>query len=89
MKIEIIVDPARPPTLSQRVAPASAVVAATVPTIVATTNGTRSGRPRGGRRTGRRGKKTGERPVKSAADLDAEMEDYSKATNEAAPVTTV
>lgn len=41
MKIEIIVDPARPPTLSQRVAPAPAVVAATVPTTVATTNGTR------------------------------------------------
>lgn len=33
-----------------------------------------SARVRGGKRGGRRGKKVGERPVKTAADLDAEME---------------
>lgn len=43
MKIEIIVDPARPPTLSQRVAPAPATAATAVPmtTTVAVANGTR------------------------------------------------
>jgi len=65
MKIEIVVAPA-PVPLASRVSPA--------------TNGTtpRAGGPRAGRR---RGGKTGtgrkDRPAKSAADLDAEMEDYT------------
>ncbi|KAF9513158.1 hypothetical protein BS47DRAFT_1372591 [Hydnum rufescens UP504] len=85
MKIEIVVDPARPAaiSLSQRVAPAS------VTTVVAATNGTGStqssarGRNTGGGKTGRgRGggrRKGNERPAKTAADLDAEMEDYTAA----------
>jgi len=84
MKIEIIVDPARPPTLSQRVAPAPIATPAP-PMSGAAANGAATSvkvRPRLGRRGGRRVKKTGDRPNKSAADLDAEMEDYSKATTE-------
>lgn len=41
MKIEIIVDPARPPTLSQRVAPAPTMAATGAPAAGAATNGTR------------------------------------------------
>ncbi|KAK2461257.1 hypothetical protein APHAL10511_006784 [Amanita phalloides] len=65
MKIEIVVDPTKAaPSLVSRVAPAGgAPVARTV------------GRPRRGR--GGRPSKKVERPVKSAADLDAEMEDYT------------
>jgi THO complex subunit 4 len=70
MKIEIIVDPARPLSLASRVAPAvtpSATNAAQVP---------RTGG--GPRRRGRGGKgRRAERLPKSAADLDAEMEDYT------------
>ncbi|KAK0192669.1 hypothetical protein F5146DRAFT_514345 [Armillaria mellea] len=67
MKIEIVVDPSRPQqTLASRVAPSPAVAAA------ARTGGA----PRG--RRGRGGKPRKEpRPAKSAADLDAEMEDYT------------
>ncbi|KAF8069039.1 hypothetical protein FPV67DRAFT_1490853 [Lyophyllum atratum] len=69
MKIEIVVAPA-PATLASRVAPAAGAAPA---------NGTA---PRTGARGGRRGRggKAGgrkERPAKSAADLDAEMEDYT------------
>ncbi|KAN0084289.1 hypothetical protein V8E55_007793 [Tylopilus felleus] len=82
MKIEIVVDPARP-------APAQSLVSrvAPPPTTVATTATTRVARPasRGIRRGARgRGRKGNERPPKSAADLDAEMEDYT-ASNAAAP----
>jgi hypothetical protein len=67
MKIEIVVDPARPLPLASRVAPVATTVA---------TNGTRAPRPTGApARRGRGGKaRKADRPVKSAADLDAEME---------------
>ncbi|KZT69177.1 hypothetical protein DAEQUDRAFT_670004 [Daedalea quercina L-15889] len=68
MKIEIIVDPSRPAppaSLAARVAPAPAA---------AQTDGARTGRVRRGRGGGRR---KNERPNKSVADLDAEMEDYT------------
>ncbi|KAG7448506.1 uncharacterized protein BT62DRAFT_1003224 [Guyanagaster necrorhizus] len=66
MKIEIVVDPSRPQqTLASRVAPP--VVAA-----AARTGGVARGR------RGRGGKPRKEpRPAKTAADLDAEMEDYT------------
>jgi len=82
MKIEIVVDPARPApaqSLASRVAPPPAI------TVAATT--TRVTRPasRGIRRArGRARKGNTERPQKSAADLDAEMEDYT-ASNAVAP----
>jgi len=63
MKIEIVVAPAPVPLASR---------------VSAATNGAapRTGGPRAGRR---RGGKVGrkERPAKSVADLDAEMEDYT------------
>jgi len=67
MKIEIVVAPTPVPLVS-RVAPAAAV----------TTNGTttRTGATRGRRRGGRAGGRK-ERAPKTAADLDAEMEDYT------------
>ncbi|KAK0220123.1 hypothetical protein IW262DRAFT_1004258 [Armillaria fumosa] len=67
MKIEIVVDPSRPQqTLASRVAPSPVVAAAT----------RTGGAPRG--RRGRGGKSRKEpRPAKTAADLDAEMEDYT------------
>ncbi|KAG6829054.1 hypothetical protein H0H87_012755 [Tephrocybe sp. NHM501043] len=68
MKIEIVVAPA-PVSLASRVAPAEGAAAAT--NGVARTGG------RGGRRGGRAGRVRKERPAKSAADLDAEMEDYT------------
>ncbi|KAG6900461.1 hypothetical protein C0993_010179 [Termitomyces sp. T159_Od127] len=65
MKIEIVVAPA-PVSLAQRVSPADGATAA---------NGvTRNG---GRARRGRVGKTRKERPQKSVADLDAEMEDYT------------
>jgi len=78
MKIEVVVDPARPvqSSLVSRVAPAANGAAAPM-----------EGVQRNGARPQRR-KKT-KRPQKSVADLDAEMEDYS-ATNApaaAAPAT--
>ncbi|KAH9852298.1 hypothetical protein C2E23DRAFT_826717 [Lenzites betulinus] len=74
MKIEIIVDPSKPApaaSLAARVAPAPAPAAAEAAPRT-------GGRPKRGRGGGRR--KGGERPQKSVADLDAEMDDYS-ATN--------
>ncbi|KAF7797332.1 hypothetical protein EIP86_008527 [Pleurotus ostreatoroseus] len=80
MKIEIVVDPSRPATsatLASRVAPAAATEG------VPRTGGRR---PRGGRGGPR---KRVERPAKSAADLDAEMEDYTaSATTAGAPAAT-
>ncbi|PIL23256.1 hypothetical protein GSI_14566 [Ganoderma sinense ZZ0214-1] len=71
MKIEIVVDPSKPApaaSLVSRVAPAAAAPAAeSAPRT--------GGRPRRGRGGGRR--KGTERPQKTAADLDAEMEDYT------------
>jgi len=74
MKIEIVVDPSRPLPLTSRVAPAPSTA----------TNGTRSQVPRtvatrGRRVRGRGGARKTERPPKTAADLDAEMEDYTAA----------
>jgi THO complex subunit 4 len=82
MKIEIVVDPARPAppaSLVSRVAPAASAPAA---------SDARSARPaaRGSRRGRGRGRKGNERPQKSVADLDAEMEDYT-ASNIVAPAT--
>ncbi|CAA7267260.1 unnamed protein product [Cyclocybe aegerita] len=77
MKIEIVVDPAKPVPLSSRVAPAPAAAA---------TQPARAGARGGGRpRKGRGGARKSERPPKTAADLDAEMEDYTAAN---APATT-
>ncbi|KAJ6612685.1 hypothetical protein B0H10DRAFT_2051511 [Mycena sp. CBHHK59/15] len=80
MKIEIVVDPARPTppaTLASRVAPApAAATTATVRTGTAT-------RGRGGKR-GRGGRPKSERTPKTAADLDAEMEDYTASNAPAA-----
>ncbi|KAH9932903.1 uncharacterized protein B0H18DRAFT_984537 [Fomitopsis serialis] len=76
MKIEIVVDPSRPAppaSLAARVAPAPAA---------AQTDGARGGRPRRARGTPRRTKN--ERPNKSVADLDAEMEDYTASNGPAA-----
>jgi len=73
MKIEIILDPSKPAapaSLAQRVAPAHGVAAAVAPART-------GGRPRRGRGGGR--KLVNQRPPKSAADLDAEMEDYTTA----------
>jgi len=72
MKIEIVVDPSRPAPLAQRVAPAAAAAVMTV-------NSTKTPRTGGGpRRRGRGGKaRRAPRPTVSAADLDAEMEDYT------------
>jgi len=77
MKIEIVVDPSKPVPLASRVAPAPAAAAA---------NGKaqtpRTGAPRG--RRGRGGARKAERIPKTAADLDAEMEDYTAANAPAA-----
>ncbi|OJA11506.1 hypothetical protein AZE42_06611 [Rhizopogon vesiculosus] len=80
MKIEIVVDPARPAppaSLASRVAPPASTAPATEP------RGTRTA-ARGSRRGRGRGRKPNERPQKSVADLDAEMEDYT-ATSVVAP----
>jgi len=77
MKVEIVVDPSRipPAPLSTRVAPANkqtAPASAGATNNQAVTNDNRRGRrPRG--KGGNKG------PQKSAAELDAEMEDYQKA----------
>ncbi|TFY80085.1 hypothetical protein EWM64_g3930 [Hericium alpestre] len=87
MKIEVIVDPARlppAPSLASRVAPAAE----------AATNGTQGSRRPGGTRGGGVGRggrrpRRSERPPKSVADLDAEMEDYTATSNgPAAPAAT-
>ena len=76
MKIEIIVDPARAVPLSSRVAPAPQQQQ---PANNPTPKTARGGAAKRGR--GRGGARRAERPAKSAADLDAEMEDYTSATN--------
>ncbi|KAI7944492.1 hypothetical protein MJO28_010187 [Puccinia striiformis f. sp. tritici] len=78
MKVEIVVDPSRipPAPLSTRVAPANKQNAP----ASAGANGQTTAP--GNRRGGARGRgKTGNNkaPQKSAAELDAEMEDYQKA----------
>ncbi|KAI0064280.1 hypothetical protein BV25DRAFT_1990040 [Artomyces pyxidatus] len=86
MKIEVVVDPSRlapAPTLASRVAPATNGAAAADGTQPAR-RGVGGARGRGGRRGGRKG---GERPAKSVADLDAEMEDYTASNGPAAPAT--
>ncbi|KAJ3920326.1 hypothetical protein F5877DRAFT_89495 [Lentinula edodes] len=82
MKIEIVVDPTRAapgPSLAARVAPATV---AAQPNGAHNANATRGGARRGRGRGGRTRKN--ERPNKSAADLDAEMEDYTSTTAPAA-----
>jgi len=82
MRIEIVVDPSRPappPSLAARVAPAATT--ATTETSAARPRVGRVGRP-GPRRGG--GVRKNERPAKSAADLDAEMEDYTASNAPAA-----
>ncbi|KIP06798.1 hypothetical protein PHLGIDRAFT_118647 [Phlebiopsis gigantea 11061_1 CR5-6] len=78
MKIEIVVDPSRP-------APPVSLVARVAPPAAAApvTDGPARGgkRPQRGRGGGRR---KNERPAKTAADLDAEMEDYTSNTATAA-----
>ncbi|KAJ8693768.1 RNA-binding RNA annealing protein [Pleurotus ostreatus] len=84
MKIEIVVDPSRPaapPSLAARVAPAPAANNAAQAAAPRRPRGAR--RARGGRGGG--GARKNERPAKSVADLDAEMEDYTSA-NAPAPV---
>lgn len=74
MKIEIVVDPTRVApavSLAARVAPPPAVAAAATEAVPRT-----GGRPRRGRGGAKR---KNERPTKTAADLDAEMEDYTSA----------
>ncbi|CAE6389831.1 unnamed protein product [Rhizoctonia solani] len=84
MKIEIVMDPTKvpPPPLASRVAPAPE---AKQPAAAKATAGgdtkPKTGKPgRGGR--GRR-RKNNDRPAKSAADLDAEMEVYKANPDEA------
>ena len=85
MKIEIVMDPTKvpPPSLVSRVAPAPE--AKQTPKAAASgTEKAKIGKPnaRGGR--GRRRKGGNDRPAKSAADLDAEMEVYKAAPEEPA-----
>jgi THO complex subunit 4 len=71
MRIELVVDPSKPLPLASRVAaPAKAA---------ATANVHRAAAPRR-----KRAPRKNERPAKSAADLDAEMEDYTSANAPAA-----
>jgi len=82
MKIEVVVDPSRPApaaSLASRVAPAPAAANGTAPMEGVQRTGGRPGRGRGGR--GGRAKKA----PKSAADLDAEMEDYFNGGGGGAP----
>lgn len=86
MKIEILVDPSRPQTLAERVAPVAAVAAAGgAQAQPARTKGA-AGRGRGRGRVGAR--KTANKTPKSVADLDAEMEDYTASNAPAAPAAT-
>ncbi|KAH9478388.1 mRNA export protein mlo3 [Psilocybe cubensis] len=77
MKIELVLDPSRPPPLTSRVAPAPAANGRTAGPRPAATRGRRHVRGRGGARKN-------DRPPKTAADLDAEMEDYTAANAPAA-----
>jgi len=81
MKIEIVMDPAKPPTLSQRVAPALTPVATPVIPAANGTTPTSGSKPRRRHVRGRGRRKGDDRPAKSVADLDAEMEDYTNATS--------
>ncbi|KAF9450617.1 hypothetical protein P691DRAFT_642615, partial [Macrolepiota fuliginosa MF-IS2] len=86
MKIEIVVDPSRPLPLASRVAPAPGtnVQQSAAPSKPAA--GRRGQRRRGGgpgAGAGAGGKRNDRQP-KSAADLDAEMEDYTAANAPAA-----
>ncbi|KAF9020008.1 hypothetical protein BDZ89DRAFT_281417 [Hymenopellis radicata] len=85
MKIEIVVDPSKPSqTLAARVAPAAGaaqngaarfVARSLRRNVLAYTSSRGTGAPRGGGRRGRGGRpRKAERPPKTAADLDAEME---------------
>lgn len=83
MKIEVILGPAPPPSLVNRVTPAVAPMEG----VEATSRPPRTGRPGRGRGRGR--KPRNERPPKTAQELDTEMEDYTKADAVAtAPVAT-
>jgi len=74
MKIEIVVAP-QPASLASRVAPPPAAATEAAPAAGARTGGGARGR---GRRGGARGGRSkAERTPKTAADLDAEMEDYT------------
>ncbi|KAG8715014.1 hypothetical protein FRC08_011110 [Ceratobasidium sp. 394] len=87
MKIEIVMDPSKvpPPSLASRVAPAPAAKQQPAPKAAASGAAPeRSGKPAGGRGRGRRRKGGNDRPAKSAADLDAEMEVYKATPDEAA-----
>eukprot|EP00914_Ancora_sagittata_P013501 GHVO01026578.1.p1 GENE.GHVO01026578.1~~GHVO01026578.1.p1 ORF type:complete len:127 (-),score=8.99 GHVO01026578.1:173-553(-) len=80
MKIEIVVDPTKlpsGPSLASRVAPAAVAAATPGQTHTASRGGPRRGRGHGGKRRN-------ERPAKSVADLDAEMEDYTSSSAPAA-----
>ncbi|PPR06813.1 hypothetical protein CVT26_003839 [Gymnopilus dilepis] len=77
MKIEMVLDPSKPLPLASRVAPAPAA---------AKTAATRTS-IRGRRVRGRGGARKSDRPPKTAADLDAEMEDYTAANAPAAAAT--
>jgi THO complex subunit 4 len=72
MKIEIILDPSKPQPLSARVAPAP-------------TNGTQQARTQRPTKSKKPGKPRVKQTPKTAADLDAEMEDYTASS--AAPPT--
>ncbi|CAE6542227.1 unnamed protein product [Rhizoctonia solani] len=78
MKIEIVMDPSKapPPSLASRVAPAPEAKQPAAKAAAAASGGAaaKSGKP-AGRGRGRR-RKNNDRPAKSAADLDAEMEVY-------------
>ncbi|KAJ7634681.1 hypothetical protein FB45DRAFT_909547 [Roridomyces roridus] len=81
MKIEIVMDPSRaapPATLASRVAPAPGAA-----NDAPRNNGTAT-RGRGGRRGRGAGRPKSERTPKTAADLDAEMEDYTASNAPAA-----
>ncbi|ETW78089.1 hypothetical protein HETIRDRAFT_411258 [Heterobasidion irregulare TC 32-1] len=89
MKIEVVVDPSKlppAPSLASRVAPPPAAAAAPVAASAPARRGVVG---RGGARGGaRRGGRRNERPPKSVADLDAEMEDYTASNGTTAPAVT-
>ncbi|GJJ06149.1 hypothetical protein Clacol_000338 [Clathrus columnatus] len=72
MKVEIVVDPSKPPPLSQRVSAAPGKGTKATPKVAKMSAKTP-------KKTRFRKKGTGgaKRPVKSAEDLDAEMMDYA------------
>ncbi|KAH6918132.1 RNA annealing factor [Coprinopsis sp. MPI-PUGE-AT-0042] len=74
MKIEVVIDPFKAVPLSARVAPAPA---ASAPAAQRNGAAGAKGKRRGARGGGGGGAKRAPRPPKTAADLDAEMEDYT------------